>query len=420
MIESGARTGHQDDVPDEDLAAIFGTDISAESALPHEQRKRSFMPWHHPVKQIVRKHQWAALTAKLIEQGTAQAGILRYFTLPGPDLLDVRVLADVCAPKRVRIEYFGFDASAEREDSQGRSSSATGGAATTVESALRQAGRITDEAIILPDRLEDIAMQDSQAYGQLRQRPPFDVINIDACDHLAYYPHGRTTSMFDALGALLKHQMVARAPWLLFVTTRTEPHLLGNPGFEFQRAIMDNLRVAPELFGSALASVIKADSSKLTSALNFAWGRHDSDFLKLYSIGLGKFLLHFFNGQPNHPANVQLASAYAYRVHNDEPDMLALAFRIIPDGPRALRPSAGGATVIPDLEPRRATYVVAQAEKLQDLDHALEAEPDIRKEAIDGTEALLKSANYDVAEWRRWVETHKRRPVKLDEPSAAM
>jgi len=403
-----------DELPEEDLLATYGSSpATTEQVIESIERKTDFRPWHHPVKQIVRARQWAALTKKLIEARPQGGTRLRYFTLPGPDLLDVRVLADVCAPLDVQIEYFGFDVGAETQEEPAAEGRFAQGAWINAESALRQAGRVTADALILPDRLEDLAVEESQASSQLRQRSTFDVINIDACDHLAYLPKGRPHNTFDALKALLKHQMSSRTSWLLFITTRAEPALLGDPGISFQMAITQNLGMQGD-FGAKLADCIGADAAKLGSALASTWSLHDSNFLKLYAVGLGKFLLQFFHMQPNLPANVELASAYAYRVHAQEPDMLALAFRITPDPPRVFPPNIGGAAIVPDLEPARASRVASQAAKLQDLDHALEVELDIRSEAVGGTEALLGSAHYDVTAWRDWLANHERRPMQIE------
>ena len=400
-----------DEVPEEDLQSIYGGVELEQNVAAGFDVQRNFRPWHHPVKQVVRVHQWAALTEKLISLGSARGGVLRYFTLPGPDLLDVRVLSDVCTPRGIKIEYFGFDSSGDvvEEGEQVRAPRSS-----TVESALLQAEKITADAVILPDRLEDIAVQNSHASEQLRQQAPFDVINIDLCDHLAYRSRGRAQSSFDALGALLSHQMDARAPWLLFITTRISPALLGEPGLMFQQCIASNLQVARESFGHALAEAIEADLVVVASAVANTWSNHDSKFLKLYAIGLGKYLLQFFHGQPNHPAKVELASAYAYRVHADEPDMLSLAFRITPDQRRTFGPIVGGAAIIPDLEPERATQVAQRVQKLVDLDEALRNESKLLAEAVTGTESLLRSANYDVAAWKQWLQTLKRRPITLD------
>jgi hypothetical protein len=418
MTDSQLAAAAGDDAQEEDILAIYGEQKPGMADLAQlAERRREFQPWHHPVKQIVRARQWAALTKKLLQSRVQGASnVLRYFTLPGADLLDIRVLAGVCEPLGVKIEYFGFDSgsSTAEENTEAENSSAhpqPGTSWVTAESALLQAGRITPDAVIHGDRLEDIAIADSHASMQLGQRATFDVINIDACDHLAYCPKGRARNTFDALGALLKHQMGARSPWLLFVTTRAEPNLLGQPGIVFQDAITQNLRMPQSNFGASLAACLEADEGKLATELASVWGTHDARFLKLYSVGLGKFLLQFFHAQPNLPANVELASVYAYRVHSQHPDMLALAFRITPDAPRVFAPNVGGAAVVPPLEPIRAAYVATQAMKLQDLDHALESEADVRTEAIEGTRALLQSANYDVGEWSKWLAGHERRPI---------
>ncbi len=402
--------GGEDELPEEDLIATYGEAVTTvEQVISTIERKTAYKPWHHPVKQIVRARQWAALTKRLVEARADVSAKLRYFTLPGPDLLDVRVLADVCHPLNVQIEYFGFDVAAEAGPEPGAEKAQEGGW-INAESALRQSGRVSADALILPDRLEDLAVEASQAASQLRQRPPFDVINIDACDHLAYRPPGRAHNTFDALQALLKHQMGSRTPWLLFITTRVEPNLLGEPQLAFQQAISQNLAAANG-FGQKLAETLEAEEAKLGSAIAAAWNAPGAKFLKLYSVGLAKFLLQFFHGQPNLPANVELASCYAYRVHGEEPDMLALAFRVVPDPPRVYAPAVGGAAIVPNLEPERAKRVAARAARLQDLDRVLEAEADVRDEAVSGTEALLSAANYDVPGWKAWLAQHERRPM---------
>lgn len=411
---------NEEELQDEDLLAVYGKPESSADDLSDllDNKRCDFKPWHHPVKQVVRHYQWAALTKKLIEdrpRGASQ--ILKYFTLPGADLLDVRVLAEICEPLGVKIEYFGFDARTVTADeiAAQETTSRAHGMATTAESALLQAGRITSDAVILGDRLEDIALAESQAAIQLSQRTAFDVINIDACDHLAYCPKGRASNTFNALQTLLAHQMSARSPWLLFVTTRAEPELLGQPGIVFQNAVTQNLNVANSGFGGALAKCLDADIEKLGTELPKVWGARDMRFLRLYTIGLGKFLLQFFHGQPNLPAKVELASSYAYSVYGDQPDMLAVAFRITPDGPRVFAPSVGGAAIVPDLEPMRATYIASQATKLQNLDEALETEEAVKHNAVEGTKALLESARYDIAEWCKWLAGHERRPMTVSQ-----
>jgi hypothetical protein len=141
---------------DDDLISAYGDDFSSEDSFEISRPKRvEFAPWHHPVKQRVRTTQWQELVRRLINQRGLTGGVLRYFTLPGPDLLDVRVLAETCAPLGVPIEYFGFDAALQATQiSTSR---------FEIESSLRQSRRITDDAVISPDQLQDIAIPNSQA-----------------------------------------------------------------------------------------------------------------------------------------------------------------------------------------------------------------------------------------------------------------
>jgi hypothetical protein len=403
------------DEASEDILEVYGSPDESTPSTLSDERFQAFAPWHHPVKQIVRQRQWAALAKKLLIDRKHKNTTLRYFTLPGKDLFDIKVLSEVCAPLGVAIEYFGFNSMSSPPRGEGITAEVgaehTNGAAAwaAVESALRQAGRTTSDSVINPDRLEDIAVDHSHASAKLRLRPHFDIINIDVCDHLAYAPLGRERTTFDALNALLQHQMGAKTPWLLYLTTRADASLLGTPGIFFQKAISDNLNVAGSGFGAALAECLDANQSKIGSELNAAWSAQDMKFLKLYTVGLGKFLLQFFCGQPNLPADVELASAYAYRVYEDEPDMLALAFRITPELPRVFPPSVGGAAIIPSLEPVRAVRVAERAKKLWDIDLALDTQ-EVRLEAIQGMQQLLEGANYSIEEWKGWLKNLEKRP----------
>ncbi len=395
--------------------AVFGETDELSEDQTGEDSRDDFAPWHHPVKQIVRDYQWATAVKKLVEEHRSvdQREVLRYFTLPGADLLDVRVLGDALADSGTAIEYFGFDSGYDADAGSG--SSDTTGAYLAAESALRQAGRITGKAEILKDRLEDIAIEKSHAAGRLRQRDVFDVINIDACNHLGYLPDGRDKSLFDAMQILLAHQLKASKPWLLFLTTRANVQFLGGPTTELQGAIHKNLDAHRELFGAALATCIGGSLTTLASDMSTGWSNQSSSFLKLFCVGIGKFLLQFFHAQVSIPARVEMLSAYAYKVSGDEPDMLSVAFRITPEAVRIQRPSMGGAIAIPVLELTHALALISRVERLWNLDDAISESPTVRKDAIDGTRKLLASANFDLTKWADWLSNHAIRPLQVDQ-----
>lgn len=401
---------HPDGSEHFDPVAIVYGDAPQGDTLVRPARRADFAPWHHPVKQIVRDYQWGDLTKRLVKSRSEKdRETLRYFTLPGADLLDVRFLSKSLEVFQSKIEYFGFNSSYPDD------AAATGdeiGAYFSAESALRQAGRTTDNAVVLPDRLEDIAEPGSQAANRLRQQPVFDVVNLDACDHLGFIPKGRKKCLFDALEAMLAHQLKAEKPWLLFITTRADPSLLGSPTFKLQAAISDNLKQHPETFGEALASCIDGSMQTLAGDVSRIWGEQSEAFLKIFVLGLAKHLLQFFHGQANLPATVELASAYAYRVHCDTPDMLSLAFRVTPSGLQVHPPTADIITAGSALELNEALAAVDRVSKLWMLDGGLEDET-VRSDAVLGTIDLLETSNYDITAWKAWLAAHKVRPITL-------
>lgn len=393
---------------------VFGGTNPPQTVVSTPANRTNFAPWHHPVKQIVRDYQWADLVRKLLSEQREgeRRKSLRYFTLPGADLLDVRVLADAVADMGTRIEYFGFDSGYA---DQNASNVDMTGTYLLAESALRQAGSISDRAEILRDKLEDIAQPGTHAAERLRQRGVFDVINIDACDHLGYKPTGRTVSIFEAIEKLLAHQLRAEEPWLLFITTRANVALLGVPATKLQYAIMRNIDAHQEGFSVPLAECIEADIGTIAADMAGCWTVQNLNFLKLFCVGLSKYLLHFYHAQQNLPTKVELASAFAYKVSGDEPDMLSLAFRITPKGLNVLAPSAGGATPLPTVELAHALGMIAKAKKLWDLDQAIAEDQTVRTDAVVGTEKLLSAANYDIPKWREWLRDLPIRPMVLDD-----
>ncbi len=394
--------------------AVFSSDSGSQTVVSAPVHRTTFAPWHHPVKQIVRDYQWANLVKRLLTDTRPENGRdrLRYFTLPGADLLDVRVLAESLATMGTKIEYFGFDSGYEGEGDEDVDLT---GAYLLAESELRQAGSISDRAEILRDKLEDIALAGSHAAERLRQRGVFDVVNIDACNHLGYKPAGRNSSIFDALEKLLAHQLMAEEPWLLFVTTRANVAQLGGPATKLQSAIMKNLETHQDGFAESLADCIGGKVATIAADMNGCWSAQSINFLKLFCVGLSKYLLQWYHAQTNLPAEVELASVFAYKVSGEEPDMLSMAFRISPKGLAVQAPSAGGSTPLPVLELAHAVRIILKTKKIWDLDEAIANEQEVRADAVSGTERLLASASYDIPKWREWLRNLPVRPMELDD-----
>lgn len=399
---------HQEEA-DEFVSAVHSPALDADRSLQAGLRTQ-FAPWHHPVKQIVRHYQWSMLTTELLKgsRSNQDGDVLRYFTLPGVDLLDVKAIAEAVRPYNTKIEYFGFNASMNRDSSSDETSLSE---SFSVESALRQAGVTSDSSIVLSDRLEDIAISGSQAANKLDERQVFDVINIDACDHLGYVPSGRSISTFDALEKLLSHQLISRKPWLLFITTRADPDLLGKHILKMQAAIGDNMTHHEASFGPAMAECLEADARVLVSEISKGWASWSDRFIKIFSIGLGKYLLHYFHSKKPVAADVELKSVYAYRVKDEKADMLSFAFCITPRPIQAQSASIGGSVVHTLTEPEAGVRIVRRVSKVWMLDPALDAKSKVRSIAVSGTERLLRESHYDIDEWKKWLRDHRIRPI---------
>jgi hypothetical protein len=374
-------------------------------------KKKAFAPWHHPIKQIVRDYQWSEAVGRLLSKSRSadRRSVLRYFTLPGADLLDVRQLASVIERFETQIEYFGFNSGWKRDAGDGDASS---GAYLSAESALRQAGRITDRSVVWPDRLEDIAREGSTADDRLRQQAVFDIVNIDACDHLGYASAGRQFTLFDAMERLLGHQLRAQEPWLLFLTTRANANLLGSPAIKLQAAIKENLAAHPDEFGDSLADCLEVARATLDSSVNGVWSAADHRFLRLFVLALGKHLLHFYFGQVNFKTRVELISAFSYRVFSTHPDMVSVAFRITPEGLRVHPAAAQPSVALPTLELAHARAIAIKTKAMWDLEgESGIRQPTVEQDAVAGTIRLLEQANYDVDAWKIWLRDHAIRPM---------
>src|SRR5688500_14489161 len=99
----------EDEAPQQDaLEDILPTEEPTHAAA--EPPLGSFQPWHLPRKHHLRKNQWAVSLDRLLDV-IPDRKLIKYLCLPGQDLLDVQVLADVCKAKGRRLRYLGFDQS---------------------------------------------------------------------------------------------------------------------------------------------------------------------------------------------------------------------------------------------------------------------------------------------------------------------
>lgn len=389
-----------DEFSDEDVLSRILRKPTVEEPLP-----RPFKPWHRPRKQWVRRYQWHDSLLDMLREThfPSDARTVRYLSLPGEDLLDVRVLREACDRAGLDLRFTGLNSV--------RRGSADDVQLNISESEVRGLARIHSGSSILRERFESIANRQSLAYAEVRNGGPFHAVNIDLCDHIARRTvGGRQPTVIDALAEIIQLQLAhAIHPWLLFITTRVAPDHIDTQNLTaFIRAISDNVAASDE-FRRKATKLICADQSKLCSILADPSRLEQRAFINLFALGFGKWLLRYV-GAAHPERNLQMLPGCFYAVHQDRPDMLSLGFRCdvvqapARDSYRLINGNVD--TGIVD-EVNYALRLLSATESLIDLDDMLNSDAQLLESLTIETSNLLREAHYDVEGvpgYRGWLE----------------
>ena len=406
MISNHSFGGDSESNREFDVDDAYGGSEERFTAI-RTRKPKSFAPWHHPVKQMVRSDQWVSQIERLIGAGHVSGGVLRLFTLPGADMMDVRYIASRLKERADgpwKVDVFGFD----------RTYADTGGGQASEPEALailRQDNLITIESQLIPGQLEEITFISSLAAQNLSKATSFDVINFDACNHLCREREDKRQSLFNALLELCRHQLTRKEPWLLFVTTRADSeNFIGPTAEKLKSIVSENIANDGEVFLEALIAATGRASDEDGGA-SASWSGEGESFLKIFSVGLGKYLLHYFNSQIGQRAEVELKSTYGYRVAGHRPDMLAVAFCVRPLAKEAVPLLSGRHVPVPSVNPHHSAQIARRSAKLLNLDLFLEQQPTKLKTAVTEQASLLSALNYSTDRWLDWLRLHKVRPM---------
>lgn len=370
--------------------------------------KKTFAAWHHPRKQYVRIHQWCSEVQKLIPKlGLGAGDPFRYLTLPGNELLDVRAIESVCEKAGVKLRYLGFNSVGPDTPDQAE--------LALSQSEVRSLAGIDEFSDVLEDRLEAIANERSPAFARTQKSGPFHAINLDLCDCIAFREVGHSKgSPLEATGRLLELQLSTTTPWLLFITTKAQPSLIGDFARDgFMRALDANSK-ASDAFRAKLADTLSADLEALDTALAAAWDQQDGRFLKLFCMGLGKWLLGILS-RAAPPRELKLISSCFYQSGPDGPDMLSLAFycagsqQAVQDA-YSILPAASNPP--PPTEVEAALGLGEKIAELFDLDAHLTNDPALTEKLIAQKGRLLATVRYAADEYESWARERVGLPLQ--------
>lgn len=371
------------------LDNVFGGDkVPTHSELPEKQ----IQPWHKPRKQWIRRYQWLEQITDLCKQlNLRETRPLRYLSLPGEDLLDVRVVRECCKDAGAKLRYLGLN-----DDFASEQPNTWLHVASNEVNSLPEVHR---DSIVIKDRFERIADQSSVAYKYVKQYGPFDVVNLDLCESLSPLRQ-RSPNYYAALECLATHQIHTRPanePWLLLITSRVGgPWVFDVDMGKLAKCIAENAKAHKEFAIKLNQLVPQGLATVQNPATN--WKKiNQPEFLNLFTVGFGKWLLHLLTSASPKWA-IKLLSSYSYRVKASDPDMVSLAFSLecFPEAPTdrfglssGQRSATGGYD-----EKKFALKLLDSVGEVSDLDTKLNGDRTTYAAMEQETFELLKSARY--------------------------
>ncbi|MBX7136297.1 MAG: hypothetical protein K1X67_26810 [Fimbriimonadaceae bacterium] len=373
-------------------------------AVPEPLPLAEFKSWHLPRKQWVRQMQWARTTAKLMEQLKIRDRPLRYLGLPGADLLDLEVLANICGDATVRFRYLGLNSATQL--------AAEATMQRIANNALHANGNIDGQSILLPDDFTALASKQSIAFSRLREFESFDVVNLDLCDAFTSLG-GKPIHL--ALQNVIEYQTNARTqPWLLFITIAVDRRTIVEPELsKYGNLLSSNAHDAPE-FGFQLGELIGDASVQPAQALSAATGEQ---LARLLVLAMGKWLHGVVCGQPSWTIELKSSVYYRWGIAGSQPSagamadggLLSAVYGISrsnvpasdPSGISGVSPSAPADPVAD--ERRAALQMAKKARGTFDLDCALQRDGNLRDILTREAAQMLAARNYNEAKYMEFA-----------------
>ncbi|PCD67621.1 PP_RS20740 family protein [Rhizobium phaseoli] len=397
---------------DDDFADVA---LPPVSGLPLSPEALEFQPWHKPRKQFVRINQWMHhiehLIGRLGAQSFADGEVLRYLTLPGPDLLDVRMLADACGQRSIKLRYTGFCYTTDPEERRLRQN--------INEFSLTHKSSVLESSRVVRARFQDITVNKSEASVELERGGPYDIVNIDACEPLAGDGINVSGRLVDAIRSLTEFQLLRRRkPWLLFITTPIQADSISPDSMSALHGEVIKNTASDVHFASELSARLN-DGEDVAGYLTRVSEATTDELLSVFSLGVAKWLIHLAD-QANFKA-IKL-QGYSYSMFREPPyqaNMVSLCFQFEPQA-IAIADDTGLTRNQPS--PAITTQPIShhvralrRAFAIQNLDEKLASESETNREMIAESKRLLKNAGYPVDHatlgYEAWLETVAQEPI---------
>ncbi len=331
-------------------------------------------------------------------------GELRYLTLPGNDLLDIRHIHDsVCRPNQIKLKYLGFNTAAQPTDpGQPELNSA--------EFSIKRLDFVDSESEVFPGDFRHVGNQTSISWKRVRRAGHFHAINLDLCGGFAGNERADgIPSYFSALQWILQNQSGSREDFLLFITTRMDD---------------DSIDQEKKVGLDAVAQTIYETCTEYASEFRKAWGLSSQEPPALvisesvetseaFMLGLTQWIITR-SIDVGLKASVKSFMTYRTGSGTGADDLVSLAIRFKPD-PAVREDPYGLAEVGQEpgsarlKECQQASPVPSKVNKRILVDELLKTQAELFERCLEGSSALLQKSGYDAALYREWVMKEKDR-----------
>ncbi|KZN60367.1 PP_RS20740 family protein [Pseudoalteromonas luteoviolacea] len=318
------------------MADLFGSDddffnledVTGVVSSNNRNTFTEFKPWHKPRKQFIRDRQWWFHLKRLLTKNGSYKTLelVKYFGLPGGDLLDVYYLGKKFSQdsrlKDKRLVVHGFiDNSADKERAEMRLSK------------LLDMDCIDGQSKVERYKFDTISNADSVALTKVKEQRGYHFVNLDFCDNIF------KQSTVDALRVLLYEQFnsLLDTPWLLCITTRADEKGIAKELFHnLSRIFNEDLGKDDAIYNAIQSSYQVLHESIKNRTMNELSKSELSQVLQLCFIYWVIVYAH------DNDSKIDLVSLMNYKVHegNSFPDMYSYVFRF--EKKRSLRPDKLG------------------------------------------------------------------------------
>ncbi|MCB0211274.1 MAG: hypothetical protein KDJ52_18180 [Anaerolineae bacterium] len=400
----------------DDLVSSAYSDVISTEFVEVAQKK-SFQPWHLPRKHYCRLKQWAYHTQKLQRElkisRPARERPLRYLTLPGDELLDIRVLSRVMKNAGIKMQFLGFNTALDKLRSAESDLSF---------SEVRQLEGIYEKpSEIIQHRIENITDQNSTARQKVIEHLPFDVINLDFTGSMVGQAPLSDKSYFEVVKWLLEQQCNRnRNPWLFFLTVPLARDARTN--IDTAKNLFSTVysNAANKEFADELSSLLQISRGAILGEMNGQVSLDNHQYSKGLGLALSKWVLGLITTRTDQWA-LELIDPKSYRVYDDVPDMYSMCFKFIPyeirsvDETQLTIPVASSANPISELD--AGLELLRSISQTEDVDKLLDEDRDLLDQAIKYSAEFLAMARYDPNDYREWalIEMKKRNLLKSTE-----